>query len=628
MKQYFIVIGKYAVFSGRASRKEYWTFYVFHLIIGTGATILDNINGTTISSDLPYGLVFLLYNLLTLLPFTAVTTRRLHDVGKNGWFQLIGLIPIIGPIWLLIVLVGEGKRQDNQYGPYPGKRVVNHSQEMMTCYCGNVIPAVSTACPICGRVFIQASPYPAVQQDFPTLTQTRPQRKPQLGSPKAEYAYSLLRNGQKEDAFSVLKELVREEPNNEKAWLCLYLCVDRKEQKKYCLQQALRINPDNKKALERLGKLHLPAEVVQKSIRSNEKVNTMRTCRHCGNSLLSGSLFCQNCGNPTGEDDTLFDASTPLTRSQDAQNLYGYRVQGTAVYPPNPFQPEIQSEREPGVGEVFLAFIGMGLVYVVLQMIFGRLVFPYVYNLAPTSSILLILNFISAFITPLSARPFNIRRILALVNIFLVILLFEIYNFLQGGMIVLFDHFDPTTVALVYMVSVLGAVLGVLVFIKPRRKKFAASPQVAYASSTFQPVSNTSEAKPGKFTVKRILSAIGLVDIVASLVFPWEFEITSSIFGRSVETMLGYSTLEGIISAVLSLLGLTLLFSIEKETPAHLWATFLSLLAAAVTYYFISEQNIGEAWFTYTGTGIGPYLVFAGAALVLICILIPSRKAA
>ncbi|KPL75695.1 hypothetical protein ADN01_17875 [Levilinea saccharolytica] len=270
----------------------------------------------------------------------------------------------------------------------------------------------------------------------------------------------------------------------------------------------------------------------------------------------------------------------------------------------------------------------MGLVYVVLQMIFGRLVFPYVYNLAPTSSILLILNFISAFITPLSARPFNIRRILALVNIFLVILLFEIYNFLQGGMIVLFDHFDPTTVALVYMVSVLGAVLGVLVFIKPRRKKFAASPQVAYASSTFQPVSNTSEAKPGKFTVKRILSAIGLVDIVASLVFPWEFEITSSIFGRSVETMLGYSTLEGIISAVLSLLGLTLLFSIEKETPAHLWATFLSLLAAAVTYYFISEQNIGEAWFTYTGTGIGPYLVFAGAALVLICILIPSRKAA
>lgn len=170
--------------------------------------------------------------------------------------------------------------------------------------------------------------------------------------------------------------------------------------------------------------------------------------------------------------------------------------------------------------------------------------------------------------------------------------------------------------------------LGVLVFNKSRRKLAAAAPRPAYIPPAIQPIASVPEAKPKKSTAKRILSGIGLSNILFSITFPWVFEISSSLFGTSTESIYGYETTEGIVTAVFGLLGLILLNSIDEETPAHLWATFVSLIAAGITYSFTSQQNTGETWFTYTGIGLGPYLVFGGAALVLICILIPSRKTA
>jgi len=68
---------------------------------------------------LPYGYIYLLYLLAVLIPGIAVCIRRLHDIGKSGWMILIGLIPIIGIIWLLVLMVMDSTPGENQYGLNP-----------------------------------------------------------------------------------------------------------------------------------------------------------------------------------------------------------------------------------------------------------------------------------------------------------------------------------------------------------------------------------------------------------------------------------------------------------------------------------------------------------------------------
>ncbi|HWQ71876.1 MAG TPA: DUF805 domain-containing protein [Desulfitobacteriaceae bacterium] len=109
------VLRKYVVFEGRARRKEYWMFVLFNLIFMTAAYLLDSI----LSGNMGYGLIYTIYSLAVLLPGLAVSVRRLHDIGKSGWFILISLIPIIGCIWLLILMCQDGNAGDNKYGPDP-----------------------------------------------------------------------------------------------------------------------------------------------------------------------------------------------------------------------------------------------------------------------------------------------------------------------------------------------------------------------------------------------------------------------------------------------------------------------------------------------------------------------------
>jgi uncharacterized membrane protein YhaH (DUF805 family) len=122
MNWYTSVLKKYAVFSGRARRKEYWMFFLFNVIFLIVALILDNVLGTTIGNA-GYGLFYFLYALAILLPSLAVGVRRLHDTGRSGWWFFIGLIPIIGGIWLLVLFCIEGTPGENTYGPNP-KEVV------------------------------------------------------------------------------------------------------------------------------------------------------------------------------------------------------------------------------------------------------------------------------------------------------------------------------------------------------------------------------------------------------------------------------------------------------------------------------------------------------------------------
>jgi uncharacterized membrane protein YhaH (DUF805 family) len=118
MKWYLKVLKQYADFTGRARRTEYWMFVLFNFIFIIIATILDNILGLTFGA-LPYGVFYLLYALAVLIPGLAVAVRRLHDIGKSGWMILISLIPIVGAIWLLVLLVTDSNPGENEYGPNP-----------------------------------------------------------------------------------------------------------------------------------------------------------------------------------------------------------------------------------------------------------------------------------------------------------------------------------------------------------------------------------------------------------------------------------------------------------------------------------------------------------------------------
>jgi uncharacterized membrane protein YhaH (DUF805 family) len=118
MNWYLAVLKKYAVFSGRARRKEYWMFTLFNLIFLIVAMIVDNVVGTAIKG-VGYGLFYCLYALAVLLPSLGVSVRRLHDVGKSGWFLLIAFIPIVGAIWLLVLMCTDGMPGENAYGPNP-----------------------------------------------------------------------------------------------------------------------------------------------------------------------------------------------------------------------------------------------------------------------------------------------------------------------------------------------------------------------------------------------------------------------------------------------------------------------------------------------------------------------------
>ena len=112
MNWYLEVLKKYAVFSGRARRKEYWMFFLFNVIILFVLAFVEGFAGSP-------GIVSMLYSLAVLIPAIAVTVRRLHDTDRSGWWLLIALIPLIGMIVLLAFMVQDSKPGENQYGPNP-----------------------------------------------------------------------------------------------------------------------------------------------------------------------------------------------------------------------------------------------------------------------------------------------------------------------------------------------------------------------------------------------------------------------------------------------------------------------------------------------------------------------------
>ncbi|WP_353777652.1 DUF805 domain-containing protein [Winogradskyella sp. 3972H.M.0a.05] len=118
MNWYLKVLRQYADFNGRARRKEYWMFVLFNMMFAFAAVLLDNLFGIAIEG-VGYGPLYGLYALAVLIPGLAVGVRRLHDTGKSGWMILIAFIPLIGGIWLLVLMATEGDSGSNAYGPDP-----------------------------------------------------------------------------------------------------------------------------------------------------------------------------------------------------------------------------------------------------------------------------------------------------------------------------------------------------------------------------------------------------------------------------------------------------------------------------------------------------------------------------
>ena len=118
MSWYLEALTKYAVFSGRSRRMEYWYFVLFNIIVSIVLGVIDGLLGTS-GSYAGAGLLSGIYGLAVLIPSLAVTVRRLHDTDRTGWWILIALVPLIGVIVLLVFALLEGTPGDNQYGPNP-----------------------------------------------------------------------------------------------------------------------------------------------------------------------------------------------------------------------------------------------------------------------------------------------------------------------------------------------------------------------------------------------------------------------------------------------------------------------------------------------------------------------------
>lgn len=122
MEWYVMVWQRYAQFSGRSRRKEYWMFTLVHsilflLLYGVGVVALMNHNLVAGGALI---LLFAIYVLASLVPTLAVSVRRLHDINKSGWWMLLCLVPF-GSIVILVFTCIDSDPGDNQYGPSPGR---------------------------------------------------------------------------------------------------------------------------------------------------------------------------------------------------------------------------------------------------------------------------------------------------------------------------------------------------------------------------------------------------------------------------------------------------------------------------------------------------------------------------
>jgi uncharacterized membrane protein YhaH (DUF805 family) len=120
------VFSKYATFTGRARRAEFWWFVLFYIIVNFILGLIDSVLfGTTTTTETSFSaetdtpILSGIFWLATIIPYIAVGVRRLHDTNRTGWWLLLGFIPLIGAIILIVWFATGGDRGRNRFGDDP-----------------------------------------------------------------------------------------------------------------------------------------------------------------------------------------------------------------------------------------------------------------------------------------------------------------------------------------------------------------------------------------------------------------------------------------------------------------------------------------------------------------------------
>lgn len=119
MEWMLLPLKRYADFSGRSRRKEYWMFVLGVFIVAIVLSIIENMAGLSGMVGGVYGPLMTIFFLGILIPSIAVQVRRFHDQDKSGWFVLLALIPFVGGLVVLVFMCLEGTRGPNRFGPDP-----------------------------------------------------------------------------------------------------------------------------------------------------------------------------------------------------------------------------------------------------------------------------------------------------------------------------------------------------------------------------------------------------------------------------------------------------------------------------------------------------------------------------
>ncbi len=131
MYWYLEVFRRYAEFSGRSRRKEYWMFALFNILFIFGLAmimaVLASIFGDTGIVFIIPVIILIIYFAVVFIPALAVTVRRLHDTGRSGWFILLNFIPYVGGLIVFIFTVLDSEPGENKWGPNPKEDYVYDS---------------------------------------------------------------------------------------------------------------------------------------------------------------------------------------------------------------------------------------------------------------------------------------------------------------------------------------------------------------------------------------------------------------------------------------------------------------------------------------------------------------------